>query len=85
MHSEIKSILIEVPVYLVDKYTKDFEDLVGSKNRESVYMLRGQIDDIMDILYDNPELLENSEFKNDYVKAIAMKESLIKLGIYYDA
>lgn len=85
MHSEIKSILIEVPIYLVDKYTKDFEDLVGSKNRESVYMLRGQIDDIMDILYDNPELLENSEFKNDYVKAIAMKESLIKLGIYYDA
>jgi hypothetical protein len=85
MHPQVKSILIEVPAHLINKYVKDFEDLAGSKHRESVYMLRDSIDEIMFIIDDNPELLEEPEYKDDYIKAIAMKEALMQHGIYYDA
>ena len=39
----------------------------------------------MDYVYEDPSMLDDPELMGDYVKAIAMKESLIKLGIYYDA
>jgi hypothetical protein len=85
MHSQVKTVLIEVPTHLINKYVKDFKDLAGSKHRESVYILRDSIDEIMFIIDDNPELLEEPEYKDDYIKAIAMKEALIQHGIYYDA
>lgn len=85
MRYQMESILIEVPMHLVDKFVDDFKDLAGSKHRESVYMLRGNIDEIMDIVYDDPGVLKDPVYKNDYIRAIAMKEALIKHGIYYDA
>jgi hypothetical protein len=39
----------------------------------------------MDYVYEDPSMLEDPELKSDYVKAIAMKEALIKHGIYFDA
>jgi len=85
MRYQMESIIVEVPMQLVDKFVDDFKGLVGGKDRDSVYSLRNAIDDVMDYVYEDPGMLEDPELKNDYVKAIAMKESLIKLGIYYDA
>ena len=85
MNYQLDTILIEVPAYMIDKYVEDFKDLAGSKHRDSVYMLRESIDEIMDVVYDNPDMLENPLYKQDYIKAIAMKEALLKHGVYYDA
>jgi hypothetical protein len=81
----MENIIIEVPMHLVNKYVEDFKGLVGGKDRDKVYSLRNAIDDVMDYVYEEPDMLEDPDLKNDYVKAIAMKESLIILGIYYDA
>jgi|APCry1669190327_1035288.scaffolds.fasta_scaffold27117_2 hypothetical protein len=85
MHFQENKVTIEVPKYLIDKYVDDFKGLVGGKDRDSVYSLRDAIDEVMDMMWQEPELMEDPEYKSDVVKAIAMKESLIKLGIYYDA
>jgi hypothetical protein len=85
MNFQIDTITVEVPMFVIDKYVEDFKGLVGGKDRDSVYSLRDAIDDVMDYVYEDPSMLEDPELKNDYINAIAMKESLIKLGIYYDA
>ena len=85
MRYETESIVIEVPTLLIDKFVDDFKNLAGSKNRESVYMLRDAIDDVMDLVYEDPEVLMDPEYKNDYIRAVAMREALKKHGIYYDA
>jgi hypothetical protein len=85
MRYNIENIVIEIPTLLIDKFADDFKDLAGSKNRESVYMLRDAIDDVMDLVYEDPEMLQDPVYKKDYIRAVAMREALKKHGIYYDA
>jgi hypothetical protein len=75
----------EVPDLLIDKYTKDFEGLPGSGERESVMQLRMSIDDILDYIAEEPDMLNEFSIRSDFVKALAMQEAMGKLGILYDA
>jgi hypothetical protein len=75
----------EVPDLLIDKYTKDFEGLPGSGQRESVMQLRMSIDDILDYIAEEPEMLEEFSIRSDFVKALAMQEAMEQLGILHDA
>jgi hypothetical protein len=75
----------EVPDLLIDKYTKDFEGLPGSGQRESVMQLRMSIDDILDYIAEEPEMLEEFSIRSDFVKALAMQEAMGQLGILHDA
>ena len=74
----------EVPDLLIDKYTKDFEGLPGSGQRESVMQLRMSIDDILDYIAEEPEMLEEFSIRSDFVKALAMQEAMEQLGILHD-
>jgi hypothetical protein len=75
----------EVPEMLIQQFEKDFDGLPGSKNRESVYMLRGTIFEILDIVADDPEMLNEKEYREDFVKALAMRQAMSTLGILYDS
>ena len=75
----------EVPDFLIDKFTKDFEGLPGSGQRESVIQLRMSIDDIFDYIAEEPDMLHEFSIRSDLVKALAMQEAMGKLGILHDA
>jgi hypothetical protein len=75
----------EVPDLLVDQFLKDFDGLPGGKHREGVLQIRESIDEILDIVADDPELLYEKEYLDDFLRALAMKQALGELGILYDS
>ena len=76
---------LEVPDVLIDKFFYDFEDLPGGKNYEAICILREMIEEVFDVYADDPEMLEEDEYKADFIKAIAMREAMIEHGIFYHA
>jgi hypothetical protein len=75
----------DIPEFLIDKFVKDFEGLPGSGQRESVMQLRNAIDDILDIVSEEPEILHEKEYLSDFVRALAMQEAMAELGILHDS
>ena len=75
----------EIPDLLIDKFLKEFDGLAGSGYREGIQQLRDSIEEVVDMIGEEPELLEDKEYATDFVKALAMKEALAKHGILYDA
>jgi hypothetical protein len=75
----------EVPEMLIKQFEKDFEGLPGSRDRNSVYMLRNSIYEILDIVADDPEMLDEKEYREDFVRALAMRQAMSTLGILYDS
>jgi hypothetical protein len=85
MRVECYGVEVEIPDLLIDKFAKDFDSLPGSGARESVHQLRESIEEILDILTEEPELLEERDYMQDFIQAMAMREAMSKLGILYDA
>jgi hypothetical protein len=75
----------EIPEYIIDKYIHDFNGLPGSGNREAVLQLRNNIEDIVDIVAEDPEILYDKNYQSEFIQAIAMKFALEHHGILYDA
>lgn len=75
----------EVPDLLVDKFIDDFKSLPGGAARESVYMLRDSIEEMMDVVAEEPTLLEEPDNFKDFIQALAMRRALEVHGILYDA
>ena len=74
-----------IPDLLIEKYIDDFKDLPGSAERESVYMLRDSIGEMMDVVAEEPEILEEPDCMTDFIAALAMRKALEVHGILYDA
>jgi hypothetical protein len=47
--------------------------------------LRMTIDDILDYISEEPDMLHEFSIRSDFVKALAMQEAMVKLGIFHDA
>ena len=75
----------EIPDLLIDKFLKDFDSLPGSGYREGVYQLRDSISEIVGIVGEDPELLYEKEYLEDFIRALAMKQALSRLGILHDS
>ena len=75
----------DIPDLLIEKFEKEFEALPGSGYREGVYQLRETIDEILDIVAEEPEILHEREYLSDFLRALAMRKALEKHGILYDA
>jgi len=74
-----------IPDLLINKFSKDFDSLPGSGYREGIQQLRDSIDDILDIVAQEPEILEEPEYMTDFLRALAMRQAMNSLGILYDA
>jgi hypothetical protein len=75
----------EVPDLLIDKYLRDFDSLPGSGYREGICQIRESIDEVLEIVEEEPDILEEPEYLLDFIRALAMKQALGKLGILYDS
>jgi hypothetical protein len=75
----------EIPDFLIDKYVKDFDGLPGSNQRESVIQLRQSTEDVLDYIAEEPDMLHEKEYLNDFVKALAIRQALQYHGVLYDA
>jgi len=75
----------EVPDLLIDKFLKDFDSLPGSGHREGICQIRDSIDEVLEIVEEEPDILEEPEYLLDFIRALAMKQAMGKLGILYDS
>ena len=75
----------DIPDIMIEKFAKDFECLPGSGQYESIRQLRDSVYDILDIVAEEPELIEEKDYMIDFIRALAMKQALAKHGILYDA
>jgi len=75
----------EVPEYVIDKFIKDFDGLPGSGNRECVLQLRDAIENIVDVIAEDPEIMYDKTYQAEFIEAMAMKYALEHHGILYDA
>lgn len=75
----------EIPDFIIEKFIDDFKGLPGSGNREPVLQLRGSTEDILDLVAEEPEILEEAEYLADFIRAVAIQEALRHHGLLYDA
>jgi hypothetical protein len=75
----------DIPDLLINKFAKDFDSLPGSGHREGVQQLRDCIDEILDVVVQEPDILNEPEYKTDFLKALAMRQAMNSLGILYDS
>ena len=76
---------IEIPDVLIDKFVKDFDGLPGSGRFDLLSNLRDSINEVLDIVSEEPGIIEEPEYMADFIRALAMKKALEKHGIFYDA
>jgi hypothetical protein len=74
-----------VPDLMIEKFAKDFECLPGNGQYDSIRQIRESVYDILDIVVEEPELLDERDYRVDFVNALAMRQALAKHGILYDA
>jgi hypothetical protein len=75
----------EIPDILIDKFIKDFDALPGSAHRDGVHQIRESIGEVLEYAIEEPDLLEEPEYLVDFLRALAMRQAMDKLGILYDA
>ena len=75
----------DVPDLLIDKFYKDFDCLPGSGRYQDVASLRDSTDEIVEVIAEEPDLLEEPEYMADFLRALAIRKALEKHGILYDA
>ena len=75
----------EIPDLLIDKFLKDFDSLPGSGYREGICQIRDSIDEVLEIVAEEPDIIEEPEYLTDFIRALAMKQAMDKLGILYDS
>jgi hypothetical protein len=75
----------EVPDLLISQFVSDFDGLPGSRYREGVYEIRETIYEIVDLASEDPDILHEPEYHVDFIRALAMKQAMENLGIYYDS
>lgn len=82
---KVNDVELEVPDLLINKFKHDFEGLPGGRNYDAVCTIRDLIEQVIDMVYDDPSIIDEPEYQDDFVRAMAMQEALKQHGIYFDA
>jgi hypothetical protein len=75
----------EVPDILIAKFTKDFDGLPGSGMFEEVNQIRSAIYEVVDLVAEDPDILDEPDYRSDFIRALAIKQALATHGILYDS
>lgn len=74
-----------IPDVLISTFVKQFDGLPGSGDHQAVMMLRNSIGEVLDLIAEDPEVLEEPDYMSDFVRALAVRQALSQHGILYDA
>ena len=77
--------LLEVPDSLIHKLTSDFNVLPGGQNYAEVVSLRETIYEIMELVKLDPTMLDEDQYKDEVINALATRQALKNNGVLYDA
>ena len=77
--------VVNVPDSLIDKLTKDLDVLPGGHNYHDVVILRESIYEIMELVKLDPTMLDEADYKEEVINALAMRQAMKNNGILYDA
>jgi hypothetical protein len=76
--------VFNVPDEMITRYTKDFEVLKGGAHEDKI-SIRNSIYDILELVKLDTSMLDEPEYKIEFITALAMRQALKKNGILYDA
>lgn len=76
--------IFNVPDEMITRYTKDFEVLKGG-NHEDKITIRNSIFEILELVSLDKTMLDEPEYKMEFITALAMRQALKKNGILHDA
>lgn len=85
MHVEGFGKRYEIPEEMIQEFMVEFKPVTEPGFREDLEELREMTGLVLDTIAIEPELLDFKEYKNDFIRAIAMREALARFGILYDA
>lgn len=74
-----------IPETMINEFMGEFRMVKELNDRESLEEIREMTGLVLETLLADPELMEDKEYEQDYIKAIAMREALARFGILYDA
>jgi hypothetical protein len=73
-----------IPDSLIAKYTKEFEPLTNSGLRDDINLLRDSVYQILLMVSMDPTMLEEKEYLNDFINALAIKQGLKNNKVLHD-
>ena len=77
--------LYEIPEEMITNFMVEFRHVTEPGYREYLEDIRDMSSLVLETLYDDPELLDFEEYRDDFIKAHAMRQALAKYGILFDA
>lgn len=75
----------DIPDVLINTFVKQFESLPGSGQHDSVIMLRNSIEEVFDLIAEDPDILDEPDYMSDFIRALAVRQALSQHGLLYDA
>ena len=76
---------LTIPETMISQLMFELKPVTEPGQRESLEELREMTGIVLQTLRNEPELMDQKEYEDDYIKAIAMREALARFGILYDA
>ena len=74
-----------IPETMIKGFMIEFKQVKEFSDREALEEIREATSLVLETLRNEPELMEDKEYENDFIKAHAMRQALANYGILYDA
>jgi hypothetical protein len=74
----------KIPDELISKYTKEFEVLPNKGFGEEINLLRDSVYQILLLVSVDPDMLNEVNYKKDFINALAIKKAMENNGILHD-
>lgn len=75
----------EIPEYLIDNFMVELHEVTQPGHRADLEHVREMTGMVLETLEDDPNLMEDKEYEDDFIKAHAMRQALAKYGVLFDA
>lgn len=75
----------EIPETMINSFMVELHEVTQPGNRDALEHVREITGLVLETLADDPELMRDKEYEDDFIKAHAMRQALANYGILFDA